>query len=376
MTDETRVQIGEYASVVRAAAREGWLLDLVAAHLLPCTTDDARRLVTWARRTKGDLPADTRIRFTNNRGHAYFRRGRYLISLPTWSGTGYARLRAGLVLHEAAHVIDRRRSGTFGHKQKFRRVLRALVTHPGWRSQVMAGNVREIYGRHRGPYSLLLGRERPGKKGLEQFTDRLSGPFSAEEAHEEARMLVGDSRENVTDVHVFSEGEGQFTGAFYRRGEIYVPWAELRDADLQAAGFNTEGLDGGMELPGERDEAALLSGGPQPLRQMDDPVDGQLPERTVSAHRPVRRVPPQSQAAAGAKRKGAVIELDPGNAERWPASKGAQIVRAAIEETPAAAGDLAKRLAEPLKAVGVEFPASLISRLKQGGFLRERKDND
>lgn len=363
MTDAS--PIVEYTTVQAAAADEGWLHALLDAHLTPCAETDARRLCSWV--GLGHIP----IRFTNRRGRARFSRRGYGISLPSTPGTGFAKLRVGLVLHEAAHVLDRMESGTFGHREKFRRVLRDLVTRD-WRSQLKIGNQREIYARHRGPYSLLVSRTVPGKGGKpKETTDKVKGPFSAEDAHEEARMLVNDPRDNVVDIHVFSDSEGQFVGAHYKRGVEYPSWASLAEVGLDDERENDEGR---VELPDERPDAALLSGGEEPLQKVVAPLKQRVPKPAVPSRGLVRNVPPQSQAAAGTKRKGAVLELDPGNAERWPASKGAAIVRAAIERERGTASELAKRLTAELNAVGVEFPASLISRLKQGGFLREVQD--
>lgn len=369
LDEKTAVWIGEYASILRAARSEGWLAALLEAHFTPCDQQDAERLLAWIRieDIEGGLPRGMDVRFKNKRGRARFnvRTRRYGISLPSIEGTGYAKLRAGIVLHEAAHVLDRQQSGTFGHKAKFRRILRRLV-ELNWRQHVYSGNQREIYDRHRGPYSLLLSRAVPGKGGkVEEQTDHVKGPFGAEEAHEEARMLVEDPRENVTSVHVFSITEGQFCGAFYKRGETYPAWGSL-------AQVVKEEPSGGMELSDQRDAPALLPGREEPVRQVDDPVDERVPTAAVSKPRPVRRVPAEVPAAAGAKRRGAILELDPGNAERWPGSKGASIVRAALEKgLRGTASELAKALAADLTAAGVEFPASLISRLKQGGFIRE-----
>ena len=111
------------------------------------------------------------------------------------------------------------------------------------------------------------------------------------------------------------------------------------------------------------------------MREVDAPVERSVPKRSVSRDRPVRDVPPQAPAAKRtppAPRRRAALELDPGHAEAWPRSEGAQIVRASLDKDgPATAGDLAARVAADCAKVGVAFPASLISRLKQGGFLRE-----
>jgi hypothetical protein len=357
--------------VLRAAEREGWLLPLLDAHFTPCDQGDAVRLMAWL----DTRLALTRLRWTNRRGRASHRDGRYTISLPRTSGTGFAKLRVGLVLHEAAHVLDRMSSGRFGHQATFRQVLRTLVERE-WRRQVKHATQRDIYARHRGPYSLLVGRASPGKGGkVEQSTSHQAGPFNAEEAHEESRMLVNDPRENVTDVHVFSISEGQFTGAFYKRGVEYPSWDTLRANALAEEPDDV----GRVELPPDEQplagatETALLQEQSEPVSQVDAPDDGRVPQPAVPKARRVRNVPPQEQAAAGTKRRGTLLGISADKIEQWPNSKGASIVREALlelGETGITASDLAKRLAAALAEAGVEFPASLISRLKQGGFIR------
>lgn len=95
----------------------------------------------------------------------------------------------------------------------------------------MTSSYRDIYARHRGPFSLLLTRDVLLKGKEVQKADHVKGPFTAEEAHEESRMLVNDPRDNVLQVHVFSDTEGQFCGAFYKRGEEYKTWEEEKTDD-------------------------------------------------------------------------------------------------------------------------------------------------
>jgi hypothetical protein len=198
---------------------------------------------------------------------------------------------------------------------------------------------RSIYGRHAGPYSLLLTRESGGK----QFSDHLAGPYSAEEAHEEARKLVADPKGNTIQVFVNSITEGQFIGALYERGKRYASWTEMRDAE-------------GAALDAEKPEA---------------PSEASADAAEVPAVKKAMAPKLEAKAPRAPRSRGGILELDPGNAERWPNSKGAALVRSALEELGAAtAADLAARLAEPLKAANVAFPASLISRLKQAGLLR------
>lgn len=366
---ELTLVVPEYPNVLARAAREGWLRPLIHAHLTECTRVTAEGLL----HELSDLPADLGLRWRpRTRGRARYHKlqRRYGITLPTEPAPSSSRLRIGLVLHEAAHVYDHLTTKRFGHGPTFCRELRELLaTHwnDSWRERctiaMSVSNFREIYDRHRGPYWLLLTRETPTKKGVEHSTDRIEGPLSAEEAHEEARILVNDAKDNVVDAMVFSSTEGQFTGAIYRRGETYRPWHEEESRARR------------VEPSDQRDEAALLPGGPEPLREVVDPVERGLPAATVPRRRPVRDVPakdPALQRAAGPRGNRPALELDPGNAERWPKSEGAGIVRATLEAIGrATAADLAQRIAADCAKVGVAFPASLISRLKQGGFLRE-----
>lgn len=224
-----------------------------------------------------------------------------------------------------------------------------------------------IYMNHRGPFALSLTVEVPGKKGGEPDlrSSYLAGPFNAEEAHEESRVLVNASNgERVSSIHVFSCTEHQFIGAMYKRGCEYRPWSEDL-CDYQR----------GLELPDAQtddiDPAALLPEQGQPLRPVDAADDGGVPVQAVPAHRPVRRLPAEARTAPP-RRVGLPLELDPGNAERWPGGPGAALVREALERLKQATGrDLAAAIADDCMKAGIGFPASLISRLKQGGFLRE-----
>lgn len=195
-------------------------------------------------------------------------------------------------------------------------------------------SLRDIYDRHRGPYSILTVSEIDRKGKPMQANDHLAGPFSAEEAHEEARVLVNRAQENVVEAFVFSIPEGQFIGAFYKRGETYRPWSQE-----------------GMEPP---DEISFVE-------------EDVLPKEVAKERWSVSRPPAVKPAVVRTRR---ALELS--HIERWPGSPPAQLVRAFFEEgRRATATEIVQALGPQLRALGVEHPASLVSRLKQGGFLKE-----
>lgn len=359
--------VPEYPSILSRAGREGWLSDLVAAHAVPCTS--AHAVVILA--SLGLHPRDLDLRWGNRRGRARWhpKTRRYSISLPGVPGGTWKRLRAGLVIHEAAHVIDRRKTGTFGHGEKFCRQLRAALT-TDWRSLVMTSSFREIYDRHRGPYALIVTTEEVGKKGKAQGSGRHGNVFSAEEAHEEARILV-NSKAPVLEVFVYSETEGQFIGAQYKRGESYRPWHEEH---------------GRVELcepVQENDEPrpaspALVPGREEPLHAVGDLADAGEQTEAVHVARQVRDVPAKARTsprperiAAGPRKPGSALRVADGR-DDWPKSEAAQAVKAHVEAHPGlTAAAIVAAIGPRLNELGVAHPASLVSRLKQAGFLKE-----
>ena len=204
------------------------------------------------------------------------------------------------------------------------------------------GTLREIYNRHDGPFHLVLTREMtPGGK---QFADTINGPLSSKEAHEKARAAVQEP--GTIDCYVYSDGEGHFTGAVYERGKAYDSWEAMSLAEAPASEPQPE-----APAAPSKEEPSLIEEVKQALAPRLAQAAGPKPKRS----------------------RGGLLELDLGNAERWPDSKGAALVREALEAGPASVADLSARLAEPLKAAGVAFPASLISRLKQAGFIRSKE---
>jgi hypothetical protein len=66
------------------------------------------------------------------------------------------------------------------------------------------------------------------------------------------------------------------------------------------------------------------------------------------------------------------IELNPERLAEFPTHAGAAIVRRALERLGAASAvDLGKEIAAECAAIDIAFPAAMVSRLKQAGFLRE-----
>jgi hypothetical protein len=362
----------EYPGVLRRAAAGGWLDDLLIAHFTPCDVAEARGLLAGL-----DLPVSLRLILLDGvyRGRARYsrRRRQYGILLPTKPGVYPCHLRVGLVLHEAAHIYDHQDRGKFGHGPAFCERLRELVQE--WRPRRMA-NMMEMYLRHRGPYSLLLTilQETKGKQTVISG-DKPLGPMNAERAHAEACRLVTDPESKVTAVFVFSDTEGQHIGAQYKRGETYRPWHEMKE-EVQR--------EGGMELSDQRPAATLLQGGPEPLRPVDAAVERSVPAEAVPSAGPVRDVP---EEAAPRKRpaptklpgdrfpavRGRALALDASTSDRWPKSAPAQLVKGWFEEGDkrATAAEVIQAIGPKLQALGMAHPASLVSRLKQGGFLKE-----
>lgn len=335
----------EYSSILTAAAREGWLDDLVEAHATPCTQDQALTILRSL-----EMPQAMPIRFASRSGRVGRKHGRYRMSLPQNSGGRFNGLRVGIVIHEAAHILDHLRTQSFGHGPKFQRAFsQALQTN--WRDLMPTRSFREIYGRHRGPYSLMLSRQvAEGKKTISK-NDHLPGPFSAEEAHEEARMLVTDPRENVTAAFVYSETEGQFIGAVYNRGtEVYRPWAEERAEALAAAGMND--FDAATEQP--------VPAAPQPAPAAPK-VERPMAKAAGTTPTPPKKISRPLTLAEGAEAK-------------WPKSEPNQIILAHFKSEKTTAKDAAEKLGPHLIELGMAHPASAISRLKQNGLLVEVSD--
>jgi hypothetical protein len=351
-------RIPEYTRILSAASREAWLTPLIEAHLTPCSEMEARDILRLM-----SLPRDTKVSFGSQSGRARFNQSarRYGVSLPNAPGVSFGQLRAGIVLHEGAHIWDHWDQGKFGHGPTYQHSLRQALLLTAWRPCVMDDSIKEIYARHRGPFEFLL---TVNKKNGEQGSKHHVGPFSAREAHAEALRMLKDF-DDVDAVFVFSKSEGQFTGAFYKRGgtdpRVYRPWDELEEADGPGTTVESTNADRGVELPDEREAAALLPGGPEPLSPVDDSVDASLPEGTVPGGRPVRDVPAKQPAEPRAKRVGPprrasrALELDGGNAEAWPKSEAAQVVRAFMEGKRLTPSEIVAAIGAQLTGLGFNF---------------------
>jgi hypothetical protein len=344
--------VPEYRSIIACAGRGGWLAPLIEVHSLPCTRLEAMRVLDVL-----DLDGVART-WRSCRGRAYHtNKAGYRISLPTNPGARCGHLRVGLVLHEAAHIWDRKEVGTFSHGPTYCRQLRRSLSYPWRRALMKDQSLCEIYDRHDGPYTILLVVQ--DSKG-EQRSARVDGMFPDgrtvhEAAREQARQL------NVVEAFVYSEHEKQFIGIYYKNGTAYRSWEEERER---------------MELSVERPASALLPAGAEPVQTLDDSGDDGLPAEPVSRARPVRDVPAQEPTAVRAPRAprkvGVALTLDGGNAEAWPQSAAAQAIRTYLESHhPATCKDIVTTLGPRLNELGVQFPAALVSRLKQAGYVKE-----
>lgn len=231
---------------------------------------------------------------------------------------------------------------------------------------------QEIYDRHPGLYHAVVDRQVAGKKdGSIKLETRNVPGLNAAEVRQLARIEI--EKDKSVTIYVYSEREQQ-----------HLLWYDCDSLNFLTEDDGKGEPDGRVELPDQREEAAPLRRRKKSVRPVDDPVDGSVSAETVSGDGPVRDVPEEkqpraegvrrrdSQRAAPPRRVGRALELDGGNAERWPKSEGAQIVRAALERVGrATVAELTAMLAADLAKAGVGFPGSLISRLKQGGFLKE-----
>lgn len=358
--------ICEYSSILNAAAREGWIGPLAAAHLTPCTREESNALLAAAH-----LPGLRVAWRERSSGRTSRRKGIFRITLPRDplipGERNHGSLRVGLVLHEAAHVLGFRQYGTFGHDERFRQLFRHLLIALPWRTLVAAtcSDYPALYARHRGPYSLLLStateKKVKGETVLVPGTNRNKGPMSAEEAHDTARMLVGDPRDNVTAAFVFSDTEGQFIGAYYERGQDIPAWDEARAVSAVTRLAPTAPSETEPLVHGDEGDVG------EPVRGVD--ADGAVPAQPDARSAKPRpsalpRMPPPA-------RKAVALQAATGAAE-WPKSRGPQILREWFAAEPgrrATVPDIVAACGPALTEAGIQFPASLISRLKQGGFL-------
>jgi hypothetical protein len=370
------IETCEYVSIVKHAGQEGWLDQLVAAHAAPCTKDQAFKILALM----PNLPTLKVLLRAGSKGRARIsRRGEeYGITLPTEPGGRWGRLRAGIVLHEAAHILAHQAIGRFDHQEKFCRTLRRLL-HTDWRDQMPTSSRATTFHRHRAQsFSLNLIREidHGGKRGKEQISEHLPGPFTAEEAHEEGRMLVNDPRENVKAAFVFGNTEGAYIGVIYERGEVYLPWAEEVAAAGDVRGLTTKEIVDEVASPvielSPADSAAFAEAIVNPAPPNEALKDAAA--RTDWQKIGTEAVTPKAPKAAPKvpRRAGLALTVAPGSEAKWPPAASAQYIRATFEARGAmTAKEAAEVLAPKLVELGVAHPASAVSRLKQAGLLQE-----
>lgn len=334
--------VAEYPSILRRAGREGWLNALVTTHLTPCSVTEAKAILIMIPGPRCEL------RFRPGIGKASIKGKRYRLAFPPEAGTTFGQLRVGLAIHEAAHILDHRKQGHFGHGPTYCSVLRSLL-NIAWRKVVMpTSSYCAIYLNHRGPFSIMIIRETTKKDKVLASSECVDGPFTAEEAHDEARMLVTDPRENVASAFIYSNSEQQHIGAVYKRGETYKTWEE--EVGLYR-----------MEQDTPQREVPLLSG-------RDEPVQGVGIEHSAAAAATPERTVPVVPAKTRKRGSALVVAKD-----GWPKSEAAQAVRGYFDQhSEATPTDIMAALGSKLNGMGVAHPASLISRLKQAGFLKEQ----
>lgn len=233
-------------------------------------------------------------------------------------------------------------------------------------------NFRPIYDRHQGPYVLLLTRE--NEKGVE-FTDRITNiALRAQAAHEKAVELIENrdpKKPDVTRVFVFSETEGQFTGALYQRGESYATWEHLPIDDTPVMPK--------PRLTVKEKAAKTYPAAVNAIVQANAAAAAGLTGHTMVDGDVVPAALADSPAVPKLQRKFAVMRGRPlvANVEgQWPASAAAQLVRSHFEAKgtayAATSAELVAEIGTALAELKVQFPASLISRLKQAGLLVEK----
>lgn len=96
---------GEYSKVCKLTRN---LALLLSAHETPCNQDEAKALIETVARKYGLQVSAVRFK-EGVRGWAYYKS--QSLSLPASAGKGFGRLRVGIVLHEIAHLITRKKIG-------------------------------------------------------------------------------------------------------------------------------------------------------------------------------------------------------------------------------------------------------------------------
>lgn len=226
------------------------------------------------------------------------------------------------------------------------------------------------YRRHPGKVNLLVAFEKRGKKDgdivctTESMTDR----FTPEEARLATQHLF-ESNRDVSSVSVFSVRE-----------QIHFLTYDRRNfADLTSSIDDPEPMPdtdpGGLELPHEREPAALLPRGKKPVPPVDASEQRGVPAAAVSSARPVRNVPPKGPAQPGAKRS-TVYELVPGAQPATPLKGNLAALYAAYVRLTAGTKEeilAATVWAEKPPQHPAGFVNSMTSRFKQDGLVRVKE---
>jgi hypothetical protein len=188
------------------------------------------------------------------------------------------------------------------------------------------------FDHHRGPFTFCVTRPKENpREGTYPFAyETLPGTVSGSDVEDEARALLADPRDTIVSVAVWSVSEQQHVMTY------------RKDDPVRAKA---------VAAPIEPEAPAAVS----------------TPAAVAIAVAPAtpRRDPKPEKRTRGAK-------LVIGKRDGWPASKGAQIVRQFFHpDRQATTQEIVGAVGEQLKAEGIEFPGSLVSRLKQAGFLTE-----
>lgn len=219
----------------------------------------------------------------------------------------------------------------------------------------------DIYRAHPGPYSLMITRRVDGKK----VPSEVKGPFLAHAAHAAAITLITDPIGTAVEVYVFSEKEKQFIGAMYFRGRDYTSWSE---EEIHALASAPESPRVTPRKTFRRQPAD------QPVREEDADLESRDGGSGGDDGVEVPDVPRRSRASGPRDRFPAVRGkgLALGTPEGWPPSKPAQAVKEFFAAgRTATVAEVVQAIGPALAEMGMQFPAALVSRLKQKGLLKE-----
>ena len=224
----------------------------------------------------------------------------------------------------------------------------------------MRVKLSECFDRHPGRYDVCHDTEKAGKKDGQIVPTRVaihSGIHADDVIKIARREIAADPSATLT---VFSATRGeQAHFATINSKNIHDLLEEVNDGPVEAAQTKAPAAAKELEEP--------------PTPQADRGPNGEpAPEAPA---KPARR--PKAAKLPGDRFpvvRGKQLELDPGCAEPWPGNEATASVRRFFEEPDkkaTAAEVIAAIGVAKFKEFGVEHPGSLISRLKQKGFLRE-----